>query len=627
MVRSNLLVPILWAVLGAGLFTIAVLALPPMPNGWFAKLPSWPVFAALLLLAASLWRDRIARPGRLATVAAFSVLMLFFALTLRAAISDATGVPWVMLGLFPVQDAADYYGEAVGLLTTGVINTVRGRTIHSAILAALLGASGFSLYAVALIQTCAAALATALAGIAFWRNLGAVPALIAVSFLYAFNHYFVGSTMTETTGFVAGTLAFAILCEAVRLDSRSLFLIGLAALSFALSVRVGPLFLLPALILWSGYGFRGARRYDLRVAALALCVVAAVFAANGALNARLAPTSGGSFGNAPDSIYALVAKGKAMLGLRPKESLLAQTRWLQIYADYPELKKLPLEARVARKFEIMYDELLHYPHAAIVGALPEWNNYFFNTQILPFVSSYGNHIARSIAAVLAVIGLIVVCRPRGDRLRGFALAGNLGIFASVPFLIGGETRVYAATMGFTALLAAFGMAFVASRLRRDFQPADDGEAGFAVAPLAAGGIGLMLIPIALGATVYAAAFPPVAAPLACRTDERAMLLRQSAGAMRGTARNGGGLFAAPSVGPGELASRIAAKPTAQLWHATRALARYAAEDQATVYYALDQVASREIALVVPGPPPETSGGVLPICAVFRNGVWVAVQPN
>lgn len=104
-------------------------------------------------------------PTAFRIVGAFAVLMGFFALTLKTAIGDSIGTPWVMLGLIPVQDAADYYGEAVDLLTRGAIETLRGRTIHSAILATLLGATGFSLHAVALIQTCAAGFSTALAGI------------------------------------------------------------------------------------------------------------------------------------------------------------------------------------------------------------------------------------------------------------------------------------------------------------------------------------------------------------------------------------------------------------------------------------------------------------------------------
>lgn len=114
-----------------------------------------------------------------------------------------------MLGLLPVQDAADYYGEAVDLLTRGAIETLCGHTIHSAILATMLAATGFSLHAVALIPTCAAGISTALAGISVWRSLGTAPALMAVAFLRAFYHYFIGSTMTETTGFAAGALAFA----------------------------------------------------------------------------------------------------------------------------------------------------------------------------------------------------------------------------------------------------------------------------------------------------------------------------------------------------------------------------------------------------------------------------------
>ena len=611
---------------GGVVFLGAALGLPPLPDGWFAKLPNWPVFALLCLLVATFWREDLSRPTGFRIAAAYAAIMLFFAVTLRAAISDSTGVPWVILGLLPVQDAADYYGEALDLLTRGEIETLRGRTIHSAILATLLGATGFSLHAVALIQTCAAGFSAALAGISVWRSLGAAPALMVVAFLYSFYHYFVGSTMTETTGFVAGTLAFAILCEAVRLRVRLLFLVGLAALAFALSVRVGPLFLLPALILWSGYGYRGMRRYDFRMPVMAVCVVGAVFAANNALNARLAPTSGGSFANGPDSIYALVASGKAMLGLKPADTLLENTRWLQIYRDFPELNDMPLDEKVARKFEIMYDQLLWFPHAIVVGAIPEWNNYFFSLQIMPFQSSYGNRIARTIVVLFTVIGLIAVCRPKGSMLRWFGLVSNLGIFASVPFLIGGETRVFAATLGYTAMLPAFGVSVTAARIGKVFAPSSAGGAGHAVVLASVAGIALLLVPIAFGAYVYAAAFPRETAPAACRAGERGMVYWPSQGAARGFQPSGSGMvFAAPRITLGELAERVSAQPETQKVPTLRALSRYADEGTAMIYYSLDQAVSTAKVLVVPQPQAFSHDGPIGVCAVFEQGVWVAMR--
>lgn len=74
-------------------FAAAALGLPPLPDGWFAKLASWPVFGFLALFAATFWREELARPAGSRMVVAFVGIMLFFALTLRTAISDSTGIP------------------------------------------------------------------------------------------------------------------------------------------------------------------------------------------------------------------------------------------------------------------------------------------------------------------------------------------------------------------------------------------------------------------------------------------------------------------------------------------------------------------------------------------------------
>jgi hypothetical protein len=287
---------------------------------------------------------------------------------------------------------------------------------------------------------------------------------------------------------------------------------------------------------------------------------------------------------------------------------------------------MPLEEKVARKFEIMYDQLLRFPHAIVVGAFPEWNNYFFSLQIMPFQSSYGNRIARAIVVLFTVIGLIAVCRPKGDMLRWFALISNLGVFASVPFLIGGETRVFAATLGYTAMLPAFGVSATAARIGRIFRPNDADGNSSAVALVSAAGIGLLLVPVAFGAFVYAAAYPTQTAPAACRKGERGIVLRYSSGAQRELrTADTSAVFSAPHIGQAELTNRVSAKPKSLRAPTTRALARYTGDEKAAVHYSLDQTVSQAVTLIIPQTHDIPSGDLTGVCAVFEEGVWVAVR--
>ena len=151
--------------------------------------------------------------------------------------------------------------------------------------------------------------------------------------------------------------------------------------------------------------------------------------------------------------YRLVVQGEARLGRYPASELRGSAPWLQIYDDHPGLAEKPQLERVREKQAILVDAVSRSPLALFVGGLPEWNEYFFDFQFLPFPSIYDNDLAALFVAVLAALGLLRVCAPGGDRFRWFVLMANLGIFASVPFLIGGQTRIYAATIGYTGILA------------------------------------------------------------------------------------------------------------------------------------------------------------------------------
>ncbi|MBT6272599.1 MAG: hypothetical protein HOI95_00505 [Chromatiales bacterium] len=446
----------IWLAVAPFIYAACLMA-PTLPQGIYGTLPAHATLAALLVGAYECIRRRTVAP-RGHALGAYCVLMaLLFGFAQRAMWGDWTGNPWVWHGLLPWADSGDYFAEAFGLLINGEYETLRGRALHTVTLAGLLHLSGFDLGLLSSLVTAGAASATALAGYCVWRSHGLGAAAIWSAMMFAFFHYFLGSLMTETLGYIYGALAFALLWESIQRPSSRWFVAALAAVTVAQCVRVGPLFVLPALALFAMFAWRTTKgRVHWRLGAGCIVLVVAVLFAHGQLNRALAPTSGGSFANAADSIYRLVRQGEVRLGKVPASTLRGSAPWLQIYDDNPGLAQMPQEARVAKKKEILVEAVKRSPLAAMAGAGREWNEYFFDFQFLPFPSLYDNDLAALAMAILTAIGLLSVAWPRANRYRWLVLAGNVAIFASVPFLVGGQTRVYAATMGFTAILTALG---------------------------------------------------------------------------------------------------------------------------------------------------------------------------
>ena len=482
---------------------VVVLVLPDLSPTGFGSLPAYACFAALVVAALDCIQRLRNPPGGTALTLYLVTVFCFFGLAQRLLWTDWVGNPWTWHGLLPWADSSDYFMEAVGLLTEGQYESLHGRPLHTSTLALGLYLTGFD-FAVLSALTCAAAAAScALAGVSVWRSHGLGAAAFFCAVMFAFYHYVTGSLMTEPLGFIYGALGFTACWEAARYKQMQWFVWALAAVTLGQCVRVGPMFLplfgLPLFALWTWRSRHGKRPWP---AALAmLCMVLAILWAHSQFNRTLAPGSGGSFANAADSIYRLVIQGEAKLGRFPEERLRDSAPWLQIYDDHPGLEELPQEQQVREKRSILFDALTRSPLALLTGAGPEWNEYFFDLQFLPFPSLYDNDGAALLIAALVVLGFVRIIGWESSHQGRLALFANLAIFASVPFLIGGQTRVYAATMGFTAILTAFG---IHTLTRAQPSPMDQPRNGLFASSISALGALLMIalvVPIVLGGII------------------------------------------------------------------------------------------------------------------------------
>ena len=95
------------------------------------------------------------------------------------------------------------------------------------------------------------------------RNIGPFAAAVYMSLLYFYIQPLIGTAYTETLGLAFGSLGFVLLWRTAKEKRIPDLIFGLVSLTIGISARAGAFFVLPFLILWAGWVFRGAKRFSL----------------------------------------------------------------------------------------------------------------------------------------------------------------------------------------------------------------------------------------------------------------------------------------------------------------------------------------------------------------------------
>jgi len=131
-----------------------------------------------------------------------------------------------------------------------------------------------------------------------------------MTILFLFYRRFIGTTLTENLGLSLGAVGLAVLWRGSRERQHARVLIGIFLLSLALNARAGAFFVLPLLVLWGMWLFRGRSRLSLRFLVEGIGVVLLAFAINLLLLKVLAPEGSTAFSNFSYTFYGLVVGGK-----------------------------------------------------------------------------------------------------------------------------------------------------------------------------------------------------------------------------------------------------------------------------------------------------------------------------
>jgi hypothetical protein len=388
-------------------------------------------------------------PGWIGTLASLSLTLILFALPLSALWNGGISDTLIVGGILPWSDASSYYWDARRLLEGATFSEVSSRRpLFPGILAALLGLTQQNLQATLAILVAITAISCFLLAREIQRSHGTLAGLIVLTILFLFYRFFIGKTMTENLGLALGAVGFALLWRGARQRQIDNCLWAIFLLTLALIARAGAFFILPALILWGAWSFRGAARFSQRFLLGGASLVLLGFILNSILLKIIGSPNGIAFSNFSYVLYGLIVGSD----------------WAQVTIDHPEINGLNEPELSRRIYALSFEALRSHPFGIVIGSLRAWKQFFFEDYVFSFIH---NLKANFVLQLLSLVALFGCYRKRQDPNASLTLIVTLGIVVSVPFVPPEDAdlmRAYAATLPIVAILPALGLAFIAKKM-------------------------------------------------------------------------------------------------------------------------------------------------------------------
>lgn len=394
--------------------------------------------------------------GRLGALAAFTGVLALFALSLLGLWISADSSATALSGLLPMADNASYYFSALRLMAGGSFEPFAAwRPLFPGLLSFVLAFTGGHLQIAAALLVLIPAIACFLLTREIQRTHG--PLVAAATMLILFFYYrqrISGMFATEQLGLAFGALGLALAWRSAATRQPSLLVLGVFTLGLGLNARPGPFFLLPALILWGGWDFRGEKRYSWPVFLLGGLAAAASFLVNSFVLHQITSEPTMLFSNFAYTLYGLVNGG---------------THYYSFAQDHPEA--LAGSGSYLRAYQIVLETFLRNPTGILKGAWSEWTWFFSNSMYGVFSymaaeSALVTRLARLGLYALSGAGLAGCVLRRRDPHSTLVLASAAAVLLSVPFVPPGDSygmRLYAAGLPVIAVVPALGLSLLAGR--------------------------------------------------------------------------------------------------------------------------------------------------------------------
>ena len=146
---------------------------------------------------------------------------------------------------------------------------------------------------------------------------------------------------------------------------------GLLLLTLALNARAGAFFILPVIILWGAWSFRGVARVSWRFLIGGAGVVLFGFILNSILLKIIGSPHGMAFSNFSYTLYGLIVGGT----------------WTQVMVDHPEIKALAEPELSRRIYALAFEALRAHPLSLASGLCRAWQQFMLEDYVFSFISN------------------------------------------------------------------------------------------------------------------------------------------------------------------------------------------------------------------------------------------------
>jgi len=438
---------------------------PLRPLSVIARYGFASVIPVLLVIFAVIYK----LPGRLSSALNLLLICVLFALTLKGLWESGTTEPSIVNGLFPWQDAAQYYSDAQRLLAGFMYGEKSAmRPFFSGFLSLLLLLSGHSLQGALALVVLIVSLACFVFIEEVRKVLSPFASLSVLALVFLYERGLGGSTLTENLGLALGALGAGLLIQGMR-HKRGIFIYaGIFMVSMALNTRPGPFFVLPFLALWAGLLFKDERIRFWKPTLISLAAALLPFIMNSILIRSLSDTITIPFANFVYPLYGLVSGG---------------IRYEQIFFDHPEVLALSGNEHYLEVLRLTWAAFLEHPWRIFAGMSRNIGVFFSNTWYSMFGYVLSDNIlvttvSRFVLYALSLLGVVSWVRKWVEPFNRLVVLSFIGILVSVPFVPPGDAhklRLYAALLPLLILLPALGVQFIVELLKWPFLQKQGGE--------------------------------------------------------------------------------------------------------------------------------------------------------
>jgi hypothetical protein len=508
---------------GSAVFALILLQRAPnflRPLGFALRTEFWPVIP----IATGIIYFAYRLPGRFGELIAQTAVLGLFALALAGLWAYGHSQTTTLSGLIPMNDARGYYRDALRLSHGEDFSFFASRRpLFVGLLSVLLVSTNFNLMACLAVLTALAAISAHLTAREIQRTCGTETAAFFLMMVFLYYRLHSGTIMSENLGVILGCLGFASLWHGAaggKVKSSFLWL-GLLITTLALNARAGAFLVLPLLILWAGWLFRGCKAASWRAIGVAATAVTLGFVLNLLLVRLIGDPSGIPFANFSYSLYSLAAGGKS---------------WAYIAEVHPEIMRLGEPEHTRLVFRLAFDLMREKPLQAVEGAVFFWRALFSDTlyNLYAYVSRENwtiHPLVKWSLYIFSLAGMFAWIKERKSPIYSLVMVYVLGVFLSVPFAPPTDSfriRPYAASIAALAALPALGFRFVMDRikLRPSLHPADAHD----LPPRIVASILLLVLAMTAGPLVVRFTAPGMAFPPAdCNAGMEPLLIRYDGG--------------------------------------------------------------------------------------------------